>query len=409
MRIGIDARMLGFAPGIGRYIAELTRELFLLDQENEYVMFLREPTYSLYSAREFQRGSALGKVPQGSARIWKMRAPERWYGLLEQITLPFRFKNADLDLLFVPQFNVSFWTPCPFFVTIHDVTQLYMPGPLQERSTFRRRAFRAVFRHAVKRARAVIAVSEYTKGEIVKNFNIDPKKIRVIYEGPGLSLTAKETLNSKSETLNKPKIQNPNDQNGLELRTSNLELPHGEYVLAVGVWRPHKNFVGLLDSFAALKRSEPAFSDLKLVLVGQEDPRYPEVRERIHSLGLGADVVLDGQADDERLAQWYRGARAVVVPSFYEGFGFVGIEALRYGVPVLSSNNAALPEILGNAALYCDPNSVEDMTKGLRRILNDAHERERILKAAPAVLARYSWKEAAAKTLTLIREAAMSS
>ena len=172
MRIGIDARMLGSAPGIGRYTDLLLRELFRLDHENEYVLFLREPIFQSYA------------VPE--ARVRKVLAPERWYSIREQVTLPLRILRERLDLLFVPQFNVPFLLSCPFVVTIHDVTQLYVPGPLQRRHAFRRQAFRWVFGHAVRQARVVIAVSNYTKKEIRENFSVHEEKIRVIYEGPGL-------------------------------------------------------------------------------------------------------------------------------------------------------------------------------------------------------------------------------
>lgn len=372
MRIGIDARMLGSAPGIGRYIDCLTRELFRIDTENEYVLFLREPIFSRYV------------VPH--ARVRKNKAPERWYSFAEQVLLPLRCARAKLDLLFVPQFNVPFFVPCPFVVTIHDVTQLYMPGPVQARSFLRQRAFRFVFRHAVERARSVIAVSRYTKEEIIRNFGGNPEKIHVIYEGPGFAAGVPEAR-------------------GPDLASQrSFEVPRGEYVLAVGVWRPHKNFTGLLDAFAQL-RKDPEFSSLKLVLVGEEDPRYPEVRQRIGALALTPYVIAAGKVSDEALTVCYQNARAVVVPSFYEGLGLVGLEALRFGVPVAASRSAALPEILGNAARYFDPHDSQQMASALAAVLRDESERKRILSQAPVVLARYSWERAAQETLAVFRQA----
>lgn len=384
--------MLGSAPGIGRYIEQLTKELFQQDRTNEYILFLREPVYSRY------------QVP--GTRFRKVRAPERWYGLAEQVTFPLRLWRAKLDLLFVPQFNVPLFVPCPFVVTIHDVTQLFMPGPLQVHSAFRRWAFRIVFGSALKRARAVIAVSEYTKNEIIKHFRADPKKLHVIYEGPGLiGLADQREIRNPRSDLPAEASAKGGIRNSFEFRDSNFEIPHGEYLLAVGVWRPHKNFTGLLDAFALLRKRDE-FSSLKLVLVGEEDPRYPEVRERIAALGLRSSVLTPRVSDDTALAQWYKGARAVVVPSLYEGFGFVGLEALSFGVPVVASNTAALPEILNGAAIYFDPRDPHDMAWALARVLRDAEERRRILAAAPEILSRYSWERAARQTLEVFVKAA---
>ncbi|OHA49139.1 MAG: hypothetical protein A2682_03850 [Candidatus Terrybacteria bacterium RIFCSPHIGHO2_01_FULL_58_15] len=369
MRIGIDARMLGSAPGIGRYIARLTNELFLLERESEYVLFLREPSYSAYRpARE---------------RIRKVYAPERWYGWMEQLTLPWRFMRERFDLLFVPQFNVPLFLPRPFVVTIHDLTQLYVPGPAQLGSVFRRLAFRLVFSMAIRRARAVITVSEYTKREIIKNFSVPAHRIVVIPEGPGFSLKTEDAATSASPH-------------------STFHIPDSRYILAVGVWRPHKNFEGLLEAFARLK-SDPQHNDLLLILVGEEDPRYPEVRARILALGLTHAVRTPGVVQDTQLDQLYRNAAVVVIPSRYEGFGFVGLEALARGSPVAASSAAAIPEVLGDAALYFNPDDTVEMASVIGRLLTDAAERQRILKAASAVLERYSWRHAAEETLRLFK------
>ncbi|MBI4134040.1 MAG: glycosyltransferase family 4 protein [Candidatus Terrybacteria bacterium] len=383
MRIGIDARMLGSAPGIGRYIARLTSELFLLERESEYVLFLREPSYSAYRpARE---------------RIRKVYAPERWYGWMEQLTLPWRFMREQFDLLFVPQFNVPLFLPRPFVVTIHDLTQLYVPGPAQLGSVFRRLAFRLVFSMTIRRARAIIAVSEYTKREIIKNFSVPAHRIVVIPEGPGFSLKTEDAAMSAS----------PHSEPALHLSAlrgdgAGFQIPDSRYILAVGVWRPHKNFEGLLEAFARVKR-DPQYSDLLLILVGEEDPRYPEVRARILALGLTHAVRTPGVVQDTQLDKLYRNAAAVVIPSRYEGFGFVGLEALARGSPVAASSAAAIPEVLGYAALYFNPDDTEEMASVIGRLLTDAAERQRILKAAPAVLERYSWRHAAEETLRLFK------
>lgn len=364
--------MLGSAPGIGRYIELLTQELFELDHENEYVVFLREPAFSVYRKTRLKNVRAV-------------LAPERWYSVSEQVTWPLRIARERLGLLFVPQFNVPLLVPCPFVVTVHDVTQLHDPGALQRRSRLHRAAFKLIYRQAVERARAVIAVSHYTASEVMQHFSPDVERLNVIYEGPGLL-----TLEASGDE---------------PIPHSTFNIP-SSYLLAVGVWRPHKNFVGLLEAFKKLRERHETFSDTNLVLVGEEDPRYPEVRAAMTRLSLLDSVFATGVVSDVVLDRYYRRARGVVVPSFFEGFGFVGLEALKRNVPVAASNAAALPEILGDAALYFDPADTDDLAQVLARLLGDEAERRRILNAAPKILARYSWKVAATQTLSVLNAAA---
>lgn len=386
--------MLGSAPGIGRYIELLTQELFELDHENEYVVFLREPAFSVYRKTRLKNVRAV-------------LAPERWYSVSEQVTWPLRIARERLGLLFVPQFNVPLLVPCPFVVTVHDVTQLHDPGALQRRSRLHRAAFKLIYRQAVERARAVIAVSHYTASEVMQHFSPDPDRLNVIYEGPGLLPQDMEhgTWNTNSTTQDSGSlIQDPRLRPASDGQAGSMI--HGRYLLAVGVWRPHKNFVGLLEAFKKLRERHETFSDINLVLVGEEDPRYPEVRAAMTRLSLLDSVFATGVVSDVVLDRYYRRARGVVVPSFFEGFGFVGLEALKRNVPVAASNAAALPEILGDAALYFDPADTDDLAQVLARLLGDEAERRRILNAAPKILARYSWKVAATQTLSVLNAAA---
>lgn len=366
MRIGIDARMYGSAFGIGRYIEQITRRVLAAGHhDHTFVLFVADTAL------------APGLIREGvDAEI--VVAPERWYSWSEQVTWPLRIRRQRLDLLFVPQFNVPLLIPVPFVVTIHDVTQLHFPGTLQKRSWVHRLATRLTFWHALRHARAVITVSEYTKGEILKHFRISADKLRVIYEGPGLPLQDTD----KTE-----------------------QVEDAPYILAVSVWRKHKNFEGLLEAFALL-RENPEYADFKLMLVGEEDPRYPDVRAAISRLGLTSSVLTPGAVSDERLDALYAHAALMVVPSFLEGFALTALEALRRGTPVAASDVAALPEVLNGAASYFDPARPEDMAATITTMLSDADVRRQTLAHADDVLARCSWERAAAETSRVLIQAA---
>src|SRR6056297_41631 len=174
-RIGIDARMYGpLGKGLGRYTQEIVDRVVEMDPENQYVVFLTRENFD-----EFQ--------PK-SDRIKKVKTNIRWYSLAEQILLPFYIKKEKLDLMHFPHFNVPLLTPVKFVVTIHDL--ILTKFPTIRASTLspwlykiKNFFYKVVIKTAVKRAKRIIAVSEFTKKDIAKQFRVKPDKIRVTYEG----------------------------------------------------------------------------------------------------------------------------------------------------------------------------------------------------------------------------------
>ena len=168
--IGIDARMYGAAQtGIGTYIEYLIKNLLEIDQEYFYKIFLMEPEFSNF------------KITQEN--VEKIKVNSRWYGWREQLILPWQMAREKVDLMHFPHFNVPIFYRGKYLVTIHDLTPLYFPGRKMGGSRFRKKAFRFVFSNAVRKAEKIIAVSNYTKNDLMKNFEIDEEKIKVIYEG----------------------------------------------------------------------------------------------------------------------------------------------------------------------------------------------------------------------------------
>ena len=371
--IGIDARMWGDKQtGIGRYVSSLSEEFFKQAPENNFVLFMRDIKY-------------LDKYAHYK-NIRSVKVNERWYSFGEQITLPAHFLNKNLDVLFVPHFNVPLIWRGKFVTTIHDVTPLFFPGHLQKASSIRSRAFRTVFSSALKRAQHIIAVSSYTRDQVIKNFGRSSSdKISVIYEG----------------------ISDLNDKN----ITENILLAHRiksgitkPFIFFVGVWRPHKNITGLLEAFALIKKR---FGDkYLLVLGGEEDPRYPEIRSTWERLGLENDIVRPGFIPDNELPLWYKTSAAVVIPSFVEGFGLVGLEAIKYGSFVAASSGGATPEVLKGAAAYFDPQDPANMAQVIAGVLQSEEEQVRQKEEADKVISLYSWEKSAAQTLNILRKAA---
>lgn len=360
--IGIDARMCGAAQtGIGIYIEYLIKNLLEIDQVNFYKIFLLES--------EFNRL----EINQSNAQ--KVKVNSRWYGWKEQLVLPWQMMRKRVDLMHFPHFNAPILYRGKSIVTIHDLTPLRFPGRKMGGSLYRKKAFKYVFSNAVRRASKVIAVSSYTKNDLMRNFGVNEDKIRVIYEGV-------RKLKAKSLSTN--------------------QLIVKPYIFYTGVWREHKNLIGLIKAFNILIKKY--HMDLWLVLGGKEDPYYPEIRKTWEKLGLRDKIITPGFLSDEELTVFYKNASLFVIPSFAEGFGFVGLEAMAYGTPVAASDIMSLPEVLGNGAVYFNPRDVNNMAETMRKVLTDEFLRQDLIQKGRQQVQKYSWRKMAKETLRLYRD-----
>ncbi|MBN1584929.1 glycosyltransferase family 4 protein [Candidatus Uhrbacteria bacterium] len=369
MRIGIDARFYGpSGKGLGRYVSELLTELERIDRENEYLVFLRDDNFGEYR-------------PQ-SPNFRKVRAEFPWYGWREQLVMPFWLERFDLDLMHFTHFNVPFLYRRPFVVTIHDLILLSHPtprattlGPLAYRLKYL--AYRAVIRQAVRKARQVITVSEYSRGEILKNFPfLTPDRVTVTHE-------AGRKLPEPEEDIPIPK-------------------PKGPFALYVGSAYPHKNLDRLIESFADFRKR--GFGEWSLVLIGGNDYFYRRLQAETERKGLDGNVVFYGRATDPELAILYRLADFHVFPSLCEGFGLPPLEAMHAGLPVTAAAVSCLPEILEDAADWFSPDDRRDMTGALVRMASDPGLRERLIERGQRQVAKYSWARCAEQTLETYRE-----
>jgi len=289
MRIGIDARFYGpeKQKGLGRYVQELVRGLEEIQTDDQFVIFLRRENWNDYN-------------PQNKKFI-KVPADYRWYTFAEQIFFPFLIWKEKIDLMHFPHFNVPVFCPVDFVVTIHDLLLNHYPtrrastlGPLMY--WIKNRGYHLTIKRAIKKARKIIAISEYTKQDILNTFSIRDEqeelinKIKVIYEGVSI---AKEEANF--DVLQKYGIAKP-------------------YLLYVGNAYPHKNLERLISAFKKL-------NGLQLVLVGQLDYFYRRLQG-------GDKIIFTDFVSDQDLSGLYQEASLYVFPSLYEGFGLPPLEAM---------------------------------------------------------------------------------
>lgn len=410
MKIGIDARMYGARQtGIGIYIENLIKNILENDSEDEFILFLSD------SSEEAR------KQLQKYKNIRLVKADIPWYSYGEQAFFPFLIGREELDLMHFPHFNVPIFCPVKFVVTIHDMTPKYFPGNKVGKSFFRRMMFDLVMRSGLRRAEKIIAVSNFTKDEILRFFpKIKKEKIEVIYEGlreeffdiaPDERASSETLASLPAASLSKNlfsdvQLYQKTPSKFFSIASSDARSSGaGQYlqtpfIFYTGVWRDHKNLVGLIKAFKILKEKYKIAH--KLVLGGSEDDNYPEVREAWEKLGLGKDIVLTGFLNFEDQKRLYWTCDLYVQPSFSEGFSFTPLEAMSQGAVVALSNIPVHREISGDLPVYFDPNDPEDMAGKIYSALTDKNLREKFLSRGAEQAKKYRWEYCAKETFTKV-------
>ncbi len=389
MRIGIDARFYGpIGKGLGRYTQEVVDNIMKITSADpsadfNFVIFLSPENFDEFICEQPNVKKVCLDIP--------------WYSWQEQLLMPFHLRREKLDLVHFPHFNVPLLTPGKFVVTIHDLILTHFPtlrattlSPLIYR--LKSLAYRLVIFGAVKRAKKIITVSEFTKDDLITQFKVKAEKIAVTYEGVANLAKGRDSLFvaklDNQETLKQYHIAN-------------------NFLLYVGNAYPHKNLETLLRIFAKLLVRKP---DLRLVLIGKEDYFYNRVHASARALNLwqkeniNSPVIFPGYVSDAQLEILYSEARAYVFPSLYEGFGLPPLEAMARSCPVISSNRASLPEILGEAALYFDPKNETEMIEKIWQVLNDNELRNSLIAKGLEQVKKYSWWQCANQTLAVYHE-----
>ncbi len=358
MRIGFDARMIDH-PGIGRYIKNLLKAMLGLNTGCEFLVFGDENKLTTYNLK------------LTTDQIIRWNAPI--YSLQEQIFQPFIKYN--LDVVHVPHFNVPFQRRNKLVITIHDLVYLKFP---ESRPYFRGIVAKRVITNAVKKADRIIAVSENTKRDIIKEFPYAKRKIEVIYE-------AADPIFCKIDD---------------EMRKENIrkkyKLPR-DIILFVGSLKKHKNIERLIDAYTDLKSK---VIQHKLIIVGRYRPREAEILRKIES----TDALYLGEIPTEDLVSIYNLASLLIIPSLYEGFGLPALEAMACGTPVIASSSASLPEVIGDAGVLFDAQDKSDIFDKIYEVLKDEDLRQGLIKKGFKRTRSFSWVKTALQTIELYKK-----
>jgi glycosyltransferase involved in cell wall biosynthesis len=367
-RIGIDARFFRSATGgIGRYTRELIGHLALIDHSNEYYVFLTEEDVPEW-------------VSPGQ-NFFPVVTDAKHYTAQEQTTFLKLLYSYKLDLVHFLNFNFPVAYRRPFVVTLHDLTLLHKPEPTPPtfkaslRKVVRRPLFKFVLVSAVRFAKKVIAVSEYTAHDTEKTLGVSHAKMEVVPHGV------------------LPPYQIPF---GAKKHVQDYLGTKDPYILFVSQWRSHKGIITLMEAFAELKQQYNV--PHKLVLLGRQEAATADVRDALASSPVHADIVTPGFAPDELLPALYTYASAFVMPSEYEGFGLPALEAMNYGAPVILADNSSQPEIGGDAALYFQTGNAHELSQKMAELLGNEHLANDLRQKGSRQVRKFTWDRTAART-----------
>lgn len=361
------------------HIAVNTR--FLLDQQLEgYGYFTREVLtlltrqhpehqFHFFFDRPFSRDFLFAANVTGHVLSPPARHPLLWKYWFD-VKVPRYLKKIKADVFLSPDGQCSLTTPVPQCLVVHDLGFLHYPEGYHKTHLTYYKHYTPKF---IRKAKTLATVSQFSKDDIVRQYHTAAEKISVVYNGvkPIFAPTSFE------------------QQTGIKEKYTGGT----EFFLYTGAIQPRKNIMHLLKAFSIFKRRMQ--SSLKLVLAGRLAWKNEEFLTLLKTYKYKDDVVLTGYLPEEELARLMAAAYALVYPSHFEGFGVPVLEAMRCGVPVLTSKDSAMQEISEGAALYFDPQNVDDMAYKLMFIYKQEGERNALIQKGKTIAAHYTWQRTA--------------
>lgn len=374
MKVAIDIRRISDF-GVATYIRNIVRTLGRLDLQTEYF---------LIGMIDRMRESV--ELPANFHCIpFESEVNPRTY-------LEFRrmVRHYGCDLVHVPH---TFWRPtpatCPYIMTVHDLLD-YMYR-VKSQSTARRLMHMYMTRYNLRHAERILAVSHFTKKDVHRLFQVPEEKIEVVYNAIDDRFRMGHATATEKEAL---------------AERYQINYP---FLLYAGRISPHKNVIRIIEAFATLKTEldkEGAFPDLKLIIIGDEVSKHPDLRREVIKSGVQYDVRFLGFVPIEVMRVLYDMAKIFVFPSLYEGFGLPPLEAMAHGTPVVTSNTSSLPEVVGKAAVLVNPENVFEISRALHRVLIDQPLREKMKKAGIERAEKFSWEASVRRILQVYAEVA---
>jgi glycosyltransferase involved in cell wall biosynthesis len=295
---------------------------------------------------------------------------------VEQIETPRVLRQMNAGLYHGLGFVAPLRAPCPTVVSVMDLSFVTQP---QAHKRFNRTYLSWLSRASCRRAKRVIAISEWTKRDIVQHFGVPADRI----DATPLGVNHDHFKPAALQTVNAFKQQYNISDNA---------------IFYLGSLEPRKNLSRLIEAFALLNAQQPALN-AQLFIGGNLAWKYDEVFAGIQERGLSEQVKLIGRVSDEDLPKWYSACAVMAYPSLYEGFGLPPLEAMACGAPVVTSNVTSLPEVVGDAGLTVDPTDAPALADALSRVLCDADLRADLRRKSIQRAAQFTWQRTAQLTI----------
>jgi len=372
MRIGLNLLYMipGVVGGTETYAMGLLGGLKELRPELDFVLFLNRESAEL----------ALDEAPKFRSVVCPVAAvnrKDRYY--FEQVKLRQYLRKHEIDLVHSLGYTSPLFLHCPSVVSVPDLNFKAF-GDLMPLS---RRLMLGLFvKQAVVRSNKIIAISEFSRQEILREYHVPPEKVVVTHLAVDIGYLKKITDGGTDDTLEVLGLRRP-------------------YVVAFSSAYPNKNISGLIEAFLESKKNNKL--EQKLVLIGHSPP-VEEGKQSTQSLHENKDIIWTGYLGRQQAFEVLKRADFLVFPSFYEGFGLPILETMAVGVPVVCSKAASLPEVAGDAAVFFDPFSVKDMAESIASVATDLQLRANLRQKGFKNLERFSWKKTAAETVAVYNE-----
>lgn len=346
------------------YTRGLLGELLKQDRVDRFTLFYN-------GLHKVDLTSQLPSAGGGNMRLLDWHIPNKLFDVSSRLfSWPAIDRLEKADLIYSPHFNLLAWRDARRVITIPDLSFLHHPQFFSRRQRFWH--WLQDIKRQANAADKIITVSEFTKGDIVNLFGIDPVKISVIY--PGIS---------KMFFASPP--------------PSAIGRP---YILYLGTIEPRKNINLLIRAFNIVKM-DPDFRDWQLVIAGRLGWLYDQVLKEAKNSPYAADIIFRGGVESGERVSLYNSAKVFVYPSFFEGFGFPPLEAQASGCPVIVAERTSLPEVLGDSALYTDPWKAADLAEQIRKLSLDGQLRSDLVSRGKANAGKFDWRDSGAATIKL--------
>jgi alpha-1,3-rhamnosyl/mannosyltransferase len=377
MKIAFDASCLAVNrfSGLGEFAHHLLLHMPGFSSDIQFVLYINY----------FRRAAHLQNILYPGTLNHFLKVPRRLIEFLWQYNwMPFDLYLKEIDIFHSIHIRVPPAKKMKTILTVHDCRYLAYPKIYKIREV---KNYCRQMKKSLERVDVVVAISEFTRQEIIRYFAYPEDRIKVIYNGFSSLRTNKSIYAQAKKFMTKRKITSP-------------------YLLVISALDPRKNLDRLIEAFAQCKKDDNAFPQLAVVGIPSEQWVLSDQAVKAKKLDVFNDILVCGVVERDIIIGLIKNAHALCYPSLYEGFGIPPLEAMSLGIPVLAGMSSSIPEVCGNAACLVDPLDINDISCGLSRIVSDSGYRQKLIGAGIKQINNFSWDKTSAQYLNLYQEVA---